>query len=145
MSAPYIFIQAGTACPPINGGCHRGMPGCVAGVLQVCYSVLQYVAVLCPSMEAATEACLGVLRVCCRCVTVCCSMLQCVVPINGDCHGGMLGVLRVCCRCVTACFGVLQRVVPINGGCHEGKPRRVAGVLQMCGSVLQNVAVCCTN
>ena len=47
-----------------------------------------------------------------------------------------LGVLRVCCECVTACFGVLQRVVPINGGCRGGKPRFVAGVLQMYGSVL---------
>jgi len=131
MSAPYIFIQAGTACPPINGGCHRGMPGCVAGVLQVCYSVLQYVAVccahqwrlpwrhawvccgcvasvlqrvsvccsvLCPSMEAAAEESLGLLLVCCRCMAVCCRMLQCVAPINVGCHRSMPGCAVVRCR-----------------------------------------------
>ena len=69
--------------------------GCVASVLQrvsVCCSVL------CPSMEAAAEESLGLLLVCCRCMAVCCRMLQCVAPINVGCHRSMPGCAVVRCR-----------------------------------------------
>ena len=79
----------------------------------------------------------NMLQVCCKCVAVCCSILQyvavrCIVLqcAEGFCKfvaettPGVHSVLQVCCRCVAVRLSMLCRFV-------------------VCCSALQRIAVCC--
>jgi len=78
----------------------------------------------------------NMLQVCCKCVAVCCSILQyvavrCIVLqcAEGFCKfvaettPGVHSVLQVCCRCVAVCSSLCRFVV--------------------CCSALQRISVCC--
>jgi len=97
-----------------------------------------------------------------QCVTVCCSMLLCVIEIDADLQENALQSVAVCrylLQSVTVCCGMLQCVLESDADLQEGVLQFVAGccsVLQVrlrvmqiftkvCCSLLQSVAVCCSS
>jgi len=116
-------------------------------VLQVCRSALQCVAVFYSVLQRAAMWCNFVvmsrrgahneLQVCCKCVAVCCSVLQCVAVCCSVLQ--CVAVCRSVLQCVAVCCSVLQcAAVCCNFVVESG--RGAHNELQVC---CKYVAVCC--
>jgi len=131
-------------CVVMHDYCKMKLP---KHVLQVCCSLMQCFTVLSIKRTCSIFGCRCVagMLLCVasvlQCVAGCCRVLQCVVMHDYGKMNLPKHVLHVCCS-LTQCFTVLsiKRTCSIFGcRCVAGVLLCVAGVVQMCCSVLQHI------